>query len=88
MPQYRTNEPINYVHDGAVVHVKADRVVELDEAVAKKLGDKITVVGVSEHALMFPTGMPVIDVLRPDPAHDGANEAAKEESAKEAKSKK
>ena len=81
MPQYRTNEPVTYVHEGAVVSVAAHRVVDLDEAVARKLGEKVTEVADSAHALMFPKGAPIIDVLRLDPANDGANSEA-EKAAK------
>ena len=88
MPQYRTNEPVTYVHDGAVVAVAAHRVVDLDESVAKKLGEKVTVVEGPAHALMFPDGAPIIDALRMNPANDRMNVAAEPEVEKVAKGKK
>jgi hypothetical protein len=82
MPQYRTNEAITYVHDGKVLHADAHKTVVLDEEQAEKLGAKVTAVPV-EVGLMFPNGAPVIDALRLDPHHDGANDVKEEPKEKE-----
>jgi len=87
MPQYRTNEAITYVHDGKVLHTDAHKTVELDEKQAEKLGDKVSAVELPA-GLMFPKGAPVIDVLRLDPHHDGANDVKEEPKGEPAKGKK
>lgn len=81
MPQYRTNEAITYVHEGKVLHIGPHKNVELDEDQAEKLGDKVSLVE-TPAGLMFPKGNPVIDVLRLDPHHDGANKEASKADVK------
>lgn len=84
MPQYRTNAPVTFVHDGKVVSVAAHRDVEMDEATAVKLGEKVTL-HETKVGLVFPKGTPVIDPLRMDPEHDGEHDAHSDKSEKSAK---
>lgn len=58
MAQYRTVEAVAYVHDGNVVSVAANRVIELDEVQAEALGEKV--VRAREEDSMFPGGAPII----------------------------
>lgn len=58
MPKYRTLEPVAFVNDGKVVHVKKDRTVELTEDQAKSLAGKVLCVD-NKTRSMFPNGSPV-----------------------------
>lgn len=58
MPQYRTVEAISLVRGGKAVSIAANRLVELTEPEADKLGDKVAV-SVEEDSV-FPKGQPII----------------------------
>ncbi len=68
MPQYRTLEPVTYVHEGKAVSVAKGRLVELTEAQARPLGGKLELVEVADS--VFPTGTPKISpvFVRENPA--------------------
>lgn len=75
MPKYRTTEAVSFVKDGHVVSVKADRVIELDEAEARKLAGRVLFVE-NRTPSMFPDGAPHIPVhiVRPHDAKPIAGE--------------
>jgi hypothetical protein len=58
MAKYRVLEATTYVADGAVVSVKAGRVVELSDDQAQSLAGKVA--PLEERNSMFPDGNPVI----------------------------
>lgn len=59
MAQYRTVTAVNYVKDGKVVSVDADRFIELSQSQAEKLAGKVELVETQDSFL--PGGSPIID---------------------------
>lgn len=58
MPKYRTIQTVTLIRDGKVVSVAPNREVELTEAEAAALGDKVS--SPQETVTMFPNGAPII----------------------------
>lgn len=66
MPKFRTAEAITYVHKGKVISVDRNRVIDLDDAQAKKLGSKVALIE-DGPALMFPDGAPILTTFAVEP---------------------
>ncbi|AEJ92110.1 hypothetical protein SEA_YEET_28 [Mycobacterium phage Yeet] len=58
MAKYRTVQAVTFVQNGKVVSIGPNRVVEIDDAQAEKLGAKVE--RARENDSMFPDGAPII----------------------------